>query len=123
MIARDLRHFTRVVSASLLLALLSLSAVAEPYIDKANVDDAVLIHNIFRMVDFIKGGRDEESRKIIIIGKEKIDFSRYRVWYCLFKTDGKKQCGSDVTLITLDTGRWVIQDETSQKWLLMEKPG
>ena len=102
---------------------------AKEYINFKDIPDEVALKNIGRLANMIAQANTQLKKKPTIkatqlIGKEQIDEYHYEVWYCLESTLGKKTsstCGGDISLIKLDTGRWIIRNKNIGAWLLVEE--
>lgn len=103
-------------------------AGAGEFISTGGIPDRILKKNIERLVQYVvsKDLESKESGPVVtqIIGKEDLGNSKARVWFCIDREqNGRKQnaCGSDVILIRLDSGRWILKDDTHGSWIVAQE--
>jgi len=115
----------------LLLALSTLASAptsAKEFISQQGISDAVLSKNIERLVDFVITKKLDSGASGVsvtrILGKEDLGFSKARVWFCLRRPKNGQpvdSCGNEIRLIRLDSGRWILQDEQRDSWIVVQE--
>lgn len=102
--------------------------MAGDFVSKGGIPDAVLKKNIERLVQYVISSdlQANETGPVVtqIIGKEDLGNSKAKVWFCIDRTqNGKKvnACGSDIRLIRLDNGRWILKDDTHGSWIVAQE--
>ena len=126
-----LRPPTAPTTALLLLALSALASAptsAKEFISQQGIPDAVLSKNIERLVDFVITNKLDSGSSGVsvtrILGKEDLGFSKARVWFCLRRPQNGQpvdSCGNEIRLIRLDSGRWILQDEQRDNWIVVQE--
>lgn len=93
-----------------------------------NLPDDVLVTNISALAQLLepesKKGKKASVTVSRLLGREALDEGAFRVWYCVDRNaEGKKStsCGGDILLTRLDTGLWIIKDENSGAWRLVQQ--
>jgi len=112
-----------------IIATLTLTtANAAEFISKGGIPDAVLKKNIERLVQYVITNDLQSTEKgpvvTRIIGKEDLGNSTARVWFCIDRqVNGKKinACGSDIRLIRLDSGRWILKEDKHDSWIVAQQ--
>ena len=110
------------------LALSSLPAGAKEFISHQGIPDTVLKKNIERLVDFVISKKLDSRPPLAVVtrilGKEDLGFSKARIWFCVRRQQNGQPidaCGNEVKLIRLDTGRWILQDEKRDNWIVVQE--
>jgi len=120
-------RLTTLLLPSLLLLSVATASAGE-FISNSGIPDDVLKRNIARLVDFVISkrldSRPPSATVTRIIGKEDLGFSKARVWFCVRRQQNGQPidaCGNEVKLIRLDTGRWILQDEKRDNWIVVQE--
>jgi hypothetical protein len=103
----------------------SWSVSAGDFISHGGMPDPVLKKNIEQLVHRVITRKlaTKEPRPVVtqILGKEDLGNSKARVWFCIQRRQGGRKvnaCGSDVRLIRLDSGRWILKDDKHDTWIV-----
>jgi hypothetical protein len=104
------------------------SVSAGDFISHGGMPDPVLKQNIEQLIHLVitrkLGGKEPRPVVTQLLGKEDLGNSKARVWFCVQRRQaGKKTnaCGSDVQLIRLDSGRWILKDDDHDIWLVAQE--
>jgi len=101
------------------------SVFAGDFISHGGMPDPILKKNIEQLVHLVITRKlaAKEPKPVVtqILGKEDLGNSKARVWFCIQRRQGGKKvsaCGSDVRLIRLDSGRWILKDDEHDIWIV-----
>lgn len=105
------------------------SVSAGDFISHGGMPDPILKKNIELLVHRVitRKLRTKEPRPVVtqLLGKEDLGHSKARVWFCIERRQGGgktvKACGSDVRLIRLDSGRWILKDDEHDTWIIAQE--
>jgi hypothetical protein len=107
-----------------LVVFASLSQGAD-FIDQGTVPEPVLKTNLERLMEYVIDDQSAQLRVTQILGREAIGHGKHRIWFCIEVKRGDyepvRNCGADARLISLDTGRWIIQHVPEGAWLVVEQ--
>jgi len=121
----------RSLALPIALALFLMSAAtahAAEFVSKRGIPDAVVKSNLERLLNYVASGELKPKQKLVtvtrILGKEDLGFSKVRVWYCARQNQQGQQrdaCADGVRLIRLDSGLWIIRDDKSSNWMVVQQ--
>jgi len=118
----------RLLLLTTLPVLLLSPAMAGDFLSKGGIPDSILKKNIERLVQYVISSdlQSNEKGPVVtqIIGKEDLGNSKAKIWFCIDRIqNGKKvnACGSDIRLIRLDNGRWILIDDTHGSWIVAQE--
>lgn len=121
----------KILALPFALSLLLVSAAtlhAAEFVSKRGIPDAVVKSNLERLLNYVASGELQPKQKRVavtrILGKEDLGFSKVRVWYCARGNSQGQQgeaCGDGVRLIRLDSGLWIIRDDKSGNWMVVQQ--
>lgn len=111
-----------------LASLWPVSASSKEFISHQGIPDQVLKRNIERLVDFVITKQLDSGQSGVsvtrILGKEDLGHSKARIWFCVQRQRGGQavnSCGNEIRLIRLDSGRWILQDEGRENWIVVQQ--